>query len=623
MSNFWKGVQIGFLDDQSKQLAKRREEALEYKRQQQERAKKSRKELQQRKTIADMAVTKAAQLQRLGVTEQQIAAAAASGPEGIFTFADDVISYAKKNNINKFTESQVQSLIDTPEILKEDLGEDFNLKEFIRGNYGLVKPTLGSEAGKPRNILQRAFAIGERDAVRADLEKDAYYEGYSIFDLNELASMDAYGSLLPGSYATFTGVDYDPVKVMSEFDLDLRQSLANAKTEIDALEVGTKQATRTQEVELEVINRFLARPYGDQFLESLNKKGGRFSQYYKLLVPEKSSESIETEMAKKLMDVEGPEQSYTENGMTFNYKIEVNEKGMPTFVSLNGIAVPRNNPEAMLAVLKQAQSQGLFPDYVFLPEGEQEEDEEPNLSVTGQALDPENIAKEASQIKTETVSAEEEEPVDPEEKFEVKQITDEQGTTKYIVVDKATGEKVKGSPDFMFYDLAQNAIVADEFPSVVREVGPVTEEPDAAQMSQIIYDNPEDETYLIKVKGKLKKFRVSGEDLKAIPQDQIGTNVTIMKDDKPDRRFTKKSANALETMFTPMGTERKEVRETQSERSKIEDALKAFMEEEEIKYDDGQAMIDAWERWSTENEVEDSVKQRVLNVLKKMYPVDN
>ena len=175
----------------------------------------------------------------------------------------------------------------------------------------------------------------------------------------------------------------------------------------------------------------------------------------------------------------------------------------------------------------------------------------------------------------------------------------------------------------MFYDLAQNAIVADEFPSVVREVGPVTEEPDAAQMSQIIYDNPEDETYLIKVKGKLKKFRVSGEDLKAIPQDQIGTNVTIMKDDKPDRRFTKKSANALETMFTPMGTERKEVRETQSERSKIEDALKAFMEEEEIKYDDGQAMIDAWERWSTENEVEDSVKQRVLNVLKKMYPVDN
>ena len=76
-------------------------------------------------------------------------------------------------------------------------------------------------------------------------------------------------------------------------------------------------------------------------------------------------------------------------------------------------------------------------------------------------------------------------------------------------------------------------------------------------------------------------------------------------------------------MFTPMGTERKEVRETQSERSKIEDALKAFMEEEEIKYDDGQAMIDAWERWSTENEVEDSVKQRVLNVLKKMYPVDN
>lgn len=58
-------------------------------------------------------------------------------------------------------------------------------------------------------------------------------------------------------------------------------------------------------------------------------------------------------------------------------------------------------------------------------------------------------------------------------------------------------------------------------------------------MSQLIYSNPEDETYLIKVKGKLKKFRVSGEDLKAIPQEQIGTNVIIMKDDKPSKNLLK------------------------------------------------------------------------------------
>ena len=174
----------------------------------------------------------------------------------------------------------------------------------------------------------------------------------------------------------------------------------------------------------------------------------------------------------------------------------------------------------------------------------------------------------------------------------------------------------------MFYDLAQNAIVADEFPSVVREVGPVTEEPDAAQMSQIIYDNPEDETYLIKVKGKLKKFRVSGEDLKAIPQEQIGTNVIIMKDDKPSKKFTKKSANALETMFTPMGSPRKEVRKEQPVRSDIETILSSFIEQGGASYDNVQSMIDAWEKWSVENEVEDSIKQKVLRTLKSMYPSD-
>jgi hypothetical protein len=33
-------------------------------------------------------------------------------------------------------------------------------------------------------------------------------------------------------------------------------------------------------------------------------------------------------------------------------------------------------------------------------------------------------------------------------------------------------------------------------------------------------------------------------------------------------------------------------------------------------------MVDAWEKWSVENEVEDSIKQKVLRTLKSMYPSD-
>ena len=545
MSNFWKGVQIGFLDDQSKQLAKRREDALEYKRQQQERARKSRKELQQRKTIANMAVTKASQLQRLGVTEQQIAAAAASGPEGIFTFADDVISYAKKNNIDKFTASQVQSLIDTPEMLKEDLGEDFDLKQFIRGNYGLVKPTLGSEAGKPRNILQRAFAIGERDAVRADLDKDAYYEGYSIFDLNELASMDAYGSLLPGSYATFTGVDYNPVDILGEFDSDLAQTLRNRQSDIDALDPGFDQARKKGEIVREVIGRFASRPYGDNFLEDIKE---RFPDHYEYFtVGEKTKEKLKN----VINELEGDKQSIRMGGIDYNFSFTFDEKtGKPTSGNLNGDFVL---DQAVLALFAMAQDAGLYPNHVILPDipkpRKEEKDPPPDLSITGQALDPENITKEDVETKTDAVveKEKEEELVDPTEIFEVKQVTNEEGITNYVVVNKDTGEKVKGSPDFRFFDTAKAAILANEFPYVIRE-----EEGSPA----------------------------------------------------------------------PDAEQSKEVRKEQPVRSDIETILSSFIEQGGASYDNVQSMIDAWEKWSVENEVEDSIKQKVLRTLKSMYPSD-
>jgi hypothetical protein len=95
-----------------------------------------------------------------------------------------------------------------------------------------------------------------------------------------------------------------------------------------------------------------------------------------------------------------------------------------------------------------------------------------------------------------------------------------------------------------------------------------------------------------------------------------------MKDDKPSKKFTKKSANALETMFTPMGSPRKEVRKEQSVRSDIETILSSFIEQGGASYDNVQSMVDAWEKWSKENEVEDSIKQKVLRTLKSMYPSD-
>jgi hypothetical protein len=84
-----------------------------------------------------------------------------------------------------------------------------------------------------------------------------------------------------------------------------------------------------------------------------------------------------------------------------------------------------------------------------------------------------------------------------------------------------------------------------------------------------IYNNPTSETYLIKIKGKIGTFRVKAKDLSAIPETQIGTNVTITEDIDPEKDYKKRSKSALERDFKPMGYERKLVQEKPVEKSEL------------------------------------------------------
>lgn len=41
------------------------------------------------------------------------------------------------------------------------------------------------------------------DAVRARLDEDAYFDGYSVMDINEISKQEAYESVAPGTYFSF------------------------------------------------------------------------------------------------------------------------------------------------------------------------------------------------------------------------------------------------------------------------------------------------------------------------------------------------------------------------------------------------------------------------------------
>lgn len=625
----WKAFQTAFMDDTAKRIDERLKEAKDYRERQRELADKSKLQIQKRKALANLAVGKASQLSRLGVTDEQIAAAVASGPDALFTFADEVIEYANKQNIKKFTPTQIDALIETPELMKEDLGEDFTLDSFIRQSYGLAKPTPSSEAGTDVPLGLQLFGFGAKDRARAELDRDPYFEGYSIMDLNTLASQEAYESLVPGAYATFGGVPYNSVKIAGDFEADLAQAMKNREAEINATDVDSvERANLIQKIQQGVVQRYASMPWGQQFLNdpSVDIKT-RFPDTYTALADLDDPENpVRKNVIEAVHEEVGQVQEYTDqDGKKITFKFTFDDNGIPIAGTLNG----RTIPYSMLdKALDEAKSKGLYKNHVTLMAGEGD--------VAG-VVQPE-VATEALMSKPEPV---EKRPTDREERA-AKIAWDNKYKGKYnnegtpIVVDPMPIEEGPRRQAWMSKygethdpDTGYPLPVEDTVDAIEEDtISSLVEKPET-NASLDIYNNPTDETYLIKIRGKIGTFRVRGEDLSAIPEAQIGTNVTITEDTEPNKDYKKKSRSALERDFKPMGDERKalvekpevvaeeEVAPAQEENAS--DVINNFAASlTDFQKSNPKSIPSAFKRWAKQNNISQSLTDTILkNIIQQ------
>jgi hypothetical protein len=625
----WKAFQTAFMDDTAKRIDERLKEAKDYRERQRELADKSKLQIQKRKALANLAVGKASQLSRLGVTDEQIAAAVASGPDALFTFADEVIEYANKQNIKKFTPTQIDALIETPELMKEDLGEDFTLDSFIRQSYGLAKPTPSSEAGTGVPLALQLFGFGAKDRARAELDRDPYFEGYSIMDLNTLASQEAYESLVPGAYATFGGVPYNSVKVAGDFEADLAQAMKNREAEINATDVDSvERANLIQEIQQGVVQRYASMPWGQQFLNdpSLNIKKRFPNTYAELADVEDPQNPVRQDLVTAINKELGQEQIYTDaSGNKETYQFTFDENGIPVAGTLNGNPIPYSILEDTLEAAKQ---RGLYKNHVKIIAGEGD--------VAG-VVQPE-VVTETLISKPEPV---EKRPTAREDKA-AKIAWDKKYKGKYnnegtpIVVDPMPIEEGPRRQAWMSKygethdpDTGYPLPVEDTVDAIEEDtITSLVEKPET-NASLDIYNNPTDETYLIKIRGKIGTFRVKGEDLSAIPEAQIGTNVTIIEDTDPEKDYKKKSRSALERDFKPMGDERKalvekpevvaeeEVAPAQEENAS--DVINNFAASlTDFQKSNPKSIPSAFKRWAKENNISQSLTDTILkNIIQQ------
>ena len=625
----WKAFQTAFMDDTARRIDERLKEAKDYRERQRELADKSKLQIQKRKALANLAVGKASQLSRLGVTDEQIAAAVASGPDALFTFADEVIEYANKQNIKKFTPTQIDALIETPELMKEDLGEDFTLDSFIRQSYGLAKPTPSSEAGTNVPLGLQLLGFGAKDRARAELDRDPYFEGYSIMDLNTLASQEAYESLVPGAYATFGGVPYNSVKIAGDFEADLAQAMKNREAEINATDVDSvERANLIQKIQQGVVQRYASMPWGQQFLNdpSVDIKT-RFPDTYTALADLDDPENpVRKNVIEAVHEEVGQVQEYTDqDGKKITFKFTFDDNGIPIAGTLNG----RTIPYSMLdKALDEAKSKGLYKNHVTLMAGEGD--------VTG-AAQPE-VVTEALMSKPEPV---EKRPTAREER-DAKIAWDKKYKGKYnnegtpIVVDPMPIEEGPRRQAWMSKygethdpDTGYPLPVEDTVDAIEEDtISSLVEKPET-NTSLDIYNNPTSETYLIKIRGKIGTFRVKGEDLSAIPEAQIGTNVTITEDTEPNKDYKKKSRSALERDFKPMGDERKALVEkpevvaeeevAPAQEEKAGDVINNFAASlTDFQKSNPKSIPSAFKRWAKQNNISQSLTDTILkNIIQQ------
>ena len=632
----WQAFATSFMTDQAQRIQARLVKSSDYEDKLRDDAEKSKALFGKRKLLVDQAVAKSQNLKKLGVSDEQIAAAAASGPEGLFNFANEIEAYAKKTGKTKFIKSELDALIETPELLKEQLGDDFKLNKFLKQTYGMTEPSLGSTERQDRNFLQQALGIGGREAVRAKLDEEAYFEGYSIVDINELANSQAFTDLLPGgSFRFLEPADYNSAKIAGDFEDDLARALKNRETDINSLEVGSDaRKNLIKSIKDSVVRRYANMPYGQQFLKDTSLDlARRFPDVYQELLvetgaanlpgPNKNKDGMNIELTaaieKTLMD-EVAETGVIKdaNGKaTHTYRFMFDEKGFPVSGMINGVHL---TPELAIEAFKDAQNAGLFKDKPSVDASVTE------LDLTKEEMPPANtnIVQDAPVVDTKTntstlepeaVQTQTEEKV---EKLKVKPYKLSDGRTLYFIINEE-GIRVEGTPAFSTYEAAQGAIVSNESPSITRKPDPV--EPEVfSSASSDIYDNPTDATYLVKIDGMLGTFRVKADDLQYIPREKVkvgktsSEQVSIMVDEDPDKRRKSLSGSRLRRMFrTKKGLGDTETTNTMPPKEEMQTILQSF--EDSLTDKTKAGMIAAWPKYAEQAGINPFVADQVLAAL--------
>jgi hypothetical protein len=283
-----------FLEGSAKIINERKDKNEDYEDKQRELAEKNKGIITRRKQIVGQARTLAAQAKDLKASDEMISAAMQSGPTGLTTLVS-MLSKGKAVAKGRWDEQAAANMVAIPEGYTIPEGD---LQSRIAQTYNLPAPSVGSTEAPETSWWQRATGKGGQARVRAELDSEASFGGYSVMDINELAQLEEYNSLSSGTFVNYTvpkaftpdmvnseqstingllkTTENNPKLIAANAELarlkSVKVDLSNPKAVTDHEEDIDKQRAIVSKIQLDVLGPYLQQrqnvyPYG--YLENM------------------------------------------------------------------------------------------------------------------------------------------------------------------------------------------------------------------------------------------------------------------------------------------------------------------------------------------------------------------
>lgn len=231
--DFGTAFATGFLTQKGKQMTAANEKAEKYYDLQLQLAEQNKGKYKSRVGVANNLVSVANEIRSLYGTEEQIKAAVAQGPKEL----SNLLTRMKRDKDLKGTgwnKEYVQgvyaklpaNVTNSPEWLKYS---EMDTTDYIMETLGVKKYEVGDYKSPDSSFWDKLSGKNKMARTRADLDELEFYEGMSVYDINQSANEADYNALLPGAFLEYTTEKFITPEVRSDFAKDIETTVAIIK----------------------------------------------------------------------------------------------------------------------------------------------------------------------------------------------------------------------------------------------------------------------------------------------------------------------------------------------------------------------------------------------------------